>query len=458
MLKKMKRKITFNSIAAAMLLITAFASNAQEKPRSFGKYPLVANDNGVVNCASAEYELIRRDRNPSLPTEAQFEEWMAKKIAEIKDRGPQKSGNAVVTIPVVVHVIHSASESIGSGKNLSVARIQAQIDVLNEDFRKMAGTNGDDQTGNGVDTEIQFCLATIGPDGDTTTGIDRYPVNVTSYTSQGDIDLLKSFTIWDPEKYLNIWTVAMSGSISNLLGYAQFPDYNLSGLQQPGMSSDANTDGVVINYNNFGSAEKVSGMAGSAPYNLGRTTTHEVGHFLGLRHIWGDENNCQGTDYCADTPVQEDKSQGCPGEGTDTCPQAGFDLYQDYMDYSNDGCMSVFTANQKARMQVILANAPRRASLLTSGVCGTLATPERQMLVGTRIYPNPTQNVLNITVENGELPDAYTIYNSIGQLVANTKVTSEANLAINTSAYSNGIYFIKIDKGSESKTIKFIKN
>ncbi len=451
----MKRKITFNGIAAAILLVTAFASNAQEKPRSFGKYPIVANDYGVVNCASTEYQLIRRDLNPNLPTEIQFEEWMAKKIAERKERGIQKSGNAVMVIPVVVHVIHNNSESVGVGKNLSIARIQSQIDVLNEDFRKMAGTNGDDQTGYGVDTEIEFALAAIGPDGEPTDGIDRYVVNPSSYTSQSAIDDLKGFTIWDPSKYLNIWTVAMTGSISNLLGYAQFPDYNMPGLQEPGMASGEFTDGVVINYNNFGSAEKVSGLNGSAPYNLGRTTTHEVGHFLGLRHIWGDEINCQGNDYCSDTPVQTDKSQNCPFPETDTCPQPGFDLFQDYMDYSNDACLSVFTEDQRDRMHVILANAPRRASLLTSGV---LSTREQLILAGTKIYPNPTQNVLNITAGNGELPDAYTIYNSIGQLVADTTVASEANLTVNTSAYSNGIYFIKINKGGESKIIKFIKN
>ncbi|MDV6169391.1 M43 family zinc metalloprotease [Flavobacterium sp. DG1-102-2] len=456
----MKRKITFNGIATTILLTAALASNAQEKPKSFGKYPLTPNENGVVNCASREYEFIRRDNNPKLPTEAQFEEWMAKKLEERKGRpSTQKSGNEIMIIPVVVHVIHGSSEIEGFGRNLSVAQIQSQIDVLNEDYRKMEGTNGNDPNlEDGVDTEIQFCLAKIDPEGNITNGIDRQPSNVAAYTSQDDIDLLKSATIWDPEKYLNIWTVAMSGSISNLLGYAQFPDYNIPGLQQGGMSTDAATDGVVINYRNFGSAQKVSGLNGNAPYNLGRTTTHEIGHFLGLRHIWGDQTNCQGTDYCNDTPVQINQTTGCPGEGTDTCPQAGFDLYQDYMDYSNDGCMSVFTANQRDRMHVILANAPRRASLLTSGVCGILSTPDRELLLGTRVYPNPTQNVLNITVENGELPDTYTIYNSIGQLIANTKVTSDANLTVDTSSYSNGIYFIKIDKGAETKTIKFIKN
>ncbi len=128
------------------------------------------------------------------------------------------------------------------------------------------------------------------------------------------------------------------------------------------------------------------------------------------------------------------------------------------MDYSDDSCMSVFTQNQLDRMLIILENAPRRASLVTSTVCATASTPDLQLLQGTKVYPNPAQNVLNIKVENGDLPDNYVIYNSIGQTVANVKVTTEANLTVDTSAYSNGIYFIRIDKGNESKTIKFIKN
>jgi hypothetical protein len=251
------------------------------------------------------------------------------------------------------------------------------------------------------------------------------------------------------------------GEVTGLLGYAQFPDYNLPGLNLPGQVTDEFTDGVVINYKNFGTANAVNNPAFDPPYQYGRTATHETGHFLGLRHIWGDQGNCQGNDYCEDTPRQNDKTQGSPclfGLEPDSCPQVGTDMYQNYMDYTNDECMSVFTQDQMDRMIITLENAPRRASLVTSTVGGPLATAEHQMLAGTKVYPNPAQNMLNITVDNGDLPDGYTIYNSIGQTIANVKVTGDANLVVNTSAYSNGIYFIKVDKGNESKTIRFIKN
>jgi len=453
----MKKIITLKGFALAMLLATAFASNAQEHPKKFGKFTLIPDSDGIVHCASTEYQLMKQGNNLKIAKDAQFESWMSKKLTE---RKLQKSGNTIVTIPVVVHVIHYGSGAIGSGQNLSLAQIQSQIDVLNEDYRKAADTNGDDLTGFGVDTMIQFCLASVDPDNNTTNGVTRYQSDVQSYTSMDEIEVLKFSTIWDPEKYLNLWTVAMSGDIEDLLGYAQFPDYNIPGLQEPEQNSDPDTDGVVINYKNFGSKEKVPNANLGTNYNLGRTATHEIGHFLGLRHIWGDETNCQGTDYCADTPKQGNQSFACP-EGADTCPDDSPDLYQDYMDYSYDSCMSVFTQDQSNRMRVILENAPRRASLIANAATacsGLVGTQDMQLLQGMKVYPNPTQNVLNITVDNGDLPDDYVIYNSIGQLIANAKVSTEANLTIDTSTYSNGMYFIKINKGNESKTIKFIKN
>ncbi|MNK14923.1 Pregnancy-associated plasma protein-A [compost metagenome] len=446
----MKRKITLNGMALAVLLSVSFVSQAQNQPKPFGRFSLTPDSNGIIKCASAENEILLQEQNPNRPTTAQFEQWMAEKIEEGKEKRTPKSGNAIITIPVIVHVIHNG-DAVGSNENIPQAQIERQIEILNEDFGAMVGTAGENVTGWGGDTEIRFCLATLDQDGNTLPfpGVDRYPDGLASYTNKSDIETVKGFTQWDPEKYYNIWVLNMNINPNGgtLLGYAQFPSYtSMPGLGpgQIGPVGESFTDGVAIKYQYFGGNS--------------RTTTHETGHFLGLRHIWGDkENTCIGEDdYCADTPNAAAANNSCIQN--DSCPEGDPDMIENYMDYTPDSCMSVFTPNQKTRMRTILQNAVRRANLATSNVCGTASSQEFQFLMGTNIYPNPTQNELTISVGSENLPDSYSIYNSLGQTMANVSSVTEANLTINTSAYSNGIYFIKIDKGAESRTIKFVKN
>lgn len=439
-------------ILLGFLLTVSFLGYSQESPKYFGKFQVKENEAGVIRCASKEEEKMLRLENPALGTDIDFENWLQKKISEKKSKPRTKSSNAIKTIPVVVHVIHNG-DAIGSNENISLEQVLSQIEVLNEDFRQLAGTNGEDPSGLGVDTQIQFCLAKIDPTGQPTNGVERLNLQMAQYTSRDAVQQMKSFTQWDPEQYLNIWTVSWGGELSNLLGYAQFPIQ--SGLQGLNSNDLENTDGVVISYRNFGSVQKTTGPF-IANYNLGRTTTHEVGHFLGLRHIWGDADNCQGNDFCNDTPIAAAENTGCP-TGQDSCPQPGLDMIENYMDYTFDFCMHIFTPDQLTRMETVLENSPRRASLLTSTVCGTLGTPEFRTLQGINVYPNPAQNVLTITTE-GDMPDSYTIFNSIGQTVATASNVTDATLNVNVSGYANGIYFIKVDKGSETKTIKFIKN
>jgi PKD repeat protein len=293
-----------------------------------------------------------------------------------KTSQPGKRTTAVYNIPVVVHVIHNG-EGVGTGNNISAAQIISQINVLNEDFRNLnADRNGIPAAfqANQADVQLNFCLAAIDKNGLVMAepGINRIDRNSFAwknapYDFEYIDDKIKPATIWNPSNYLNIWITDLSDDI---LGYSQFPNNtaNLGGIDPIG--GLATTDGIVIQYNAFGRVGNVS-----PPYNKGRTTTHEMGHFFGLRHIWGDED-C-GNDFCNDTPVQLKENTGCPTFPKVSCSNSpNGDMFMNFMDYTNDGCMFMFTNDQKARIQAVMsANTPRRSSLGSSTVCNTTALP-----------------------------------------------------------------------------------
>jgi hypothetical protein len=457
----MKQTIT-KAAFFALLLSVSFLANAQQKPRIFGReiHATPNPENGLIRCVSTEYEEYLSELEPQRKT-AEFEQWIGEKIQieRARRQAAPSSEAIVITIPVVIHVIHDG-DATGVSENIKEGQVLSQITVLNQDYRKMAGTPGFNSDAVGADVEIQFCLAKTAPDGTATNGIDRVNLGQASFNRSDVEQYLKPETIWDPTRYFNIWVCRFGGDLDDVLGYAQFPAASgLSGLSAP---FSANTDGVVIGYQYFGSQTLFSGGSYQAPYNRGRTATHEVGHALGLRHIWGDTNTCNsanfGGDYCADTPIAQTANSSCP-DGLDSCPQDGVDMTNNYMDYTNDFCMNIFTLDQKTRMRTVMQNSPRRASLTTSTVCQPpLGTEQFEFLNGASLYPNPAQDVLNIAFENGELPDSFTIYNNLGQVMSSIKVIGSTNLTVNTSSYSSGMYFVKIDKGNQSKTLKFLKN
>lgn len=287
-----------------------------------------------------------------------FEQWLERKI-RLQKTGTTNRQQAIYQVPVVVHVIHNG-EAVGTGRNISDAQILSQIEVLNEDYQRLnsdvSETPAEFQSVAGS-IDLEFVMAKQDPEGLATNGIVRVAGSKSSWTINDNYEL-KSLSYWPSEDYLNIWVCNLSG----LLGYAQFPVSNLPGLENS--SDNALTDGVVIAYNAFGSIED-----GSFPllskYNEGRTTTHELGHFFGLRHTWGDdEGECSGTDYVNDTPNQAGSSSGCPTHPQTTCGVSA--MFQNYLDYTDDDCMNLFTQDQVSRMIAVLENSPRRASLLTS--------------------------------------------------------------------------------------------
>ena len=277
-------------------------------------------------------------------TNIQIKEW-------IKSIEKLDAFSNTITIPVVVHVVWK-----NNNQNISDAQIFSQIDVLNNDFRRK---NMDTimtpivWKNIAADCEIEFCLATTDPNGNPTNGITRTQTSVNSFSMNDDVKHTDSGgkDAWSNDKYLNIWVCNLG---SGLLGYAT----------QPWGNNINDEDGVVIGYDCFGS----TGTAQS-PYNKGRTATHEVGHWLNLDHLWG-YGNC-GNDNCADTPKQDDANYSCgPFPLTSqSCNNTGPNgtMFMNYMDYTSDGCMNMFTEDQKNRMIAAIIN--KRPGLLNQNLC-----------------------------------------------------------------------------------------
>ena len=380
-------------------------------------FSAVAQHQHTERCGTMQHDSLRRRLNPDLGSlqdfERQLQQWLA-------DQENSRVQGGVLTLPVVVHVIHEGS-SVGNGLNISDAQVESQIKVLNEDFRRKAGTNGFNSDPDGADVEIEFQLVARAPDGSATNGIDR--VNVFDeglpagpYTS-GSFDAdIKPATSWDPELYVNFWVADLDGG---LIGYAQFPSASVPGISNGCNPTQANTDGVVMRTTSFGTIDEEPSPGDfnlSAPYNLGRTTTHEIGHWLALRHTWGDAflgiGGCGVDDFCADTPNIPTSSSGCPSRTA--CDGTTPAMVENYMDYSDDACMNIFTKDQKARMRATLLNSPLRRTLINSialvppvandASMASIENPVGVFCDGTTITPevtfknNGTSNLTSLTI------------------------------------------------------------
>ncbi len=306
-------------------------------------------------CGTTQYLQMLENSNPEIATKrAKLEKDIQKWIKE----NPDYQQKTIITIPVVVHIVYASPQ-----QNITDAQVQSQIDVLNKDYRR---TNIDVIMTPSVwqsiaaDCEIEFCLTSTDPNGNNTNGITRTQTSQSSFSMQGDPVKDASSggkDAWPNDDYLNIWVCNLG---SSLLGYATPPFGNIG--------SD---DGVVIGYNYFGTQGTVQ-----SPYNKGRTTTHEVGHWLNLEHLWGSGWGSCGNDNVNDTPTQEEENYGCQAfpHNANSCntTNSNGDMFMNYMDYSNDGCMNMFTQGQKTRM--IAAINQSRQNLLNHNLCGSGTT------------------------------------------------------------------------------------
>jgi hypothetical protein len=415
-------------------------------------------------CATSEYLEEQLQQDPQLKSRMEAIEAHTAQI--LKHNNANQRTGAVVTIPVVVHVVYNTAQ-----QNISLAQIQSQLAVLNEDYRKLNADNANTPAmfaGLSADTEIQFVLATKDPNGNPTTGITRTSTKTRTFTTNNYIKYNSKggHDAWNTSQYLNFWTApALSSAGQSLLGYGQFP------------GGAAATDGVVMAFAAFGSRAKCPSGVYYTGYDLGRTTTHEVGHYLNLRHIWGDAT-C-GNDLVSDTPTQQTMNYGCPTFPHVTCSNQG-DMSMNFMDYTDDPCMYMFTAGQKARMGAVLAPGGFHYSLTTSTAASVASSSTNeeygQQLNAVRdmkiapnmVFPNPVKAEMNVSynvaAENANVK--VEIYNLMGKLVKTyNEGAKPAGKHIFTisgendatfSNLSNGMYFVRVNGAAEAKTVRFL--
>lgn len=396
------------------------------------------------DCVTATYIQEQLQADPSLRSRmAGVEDFISQRSLDIPASANGRTGGvSVIRIPVVVHVLYNSPE-----QNISDAQIKSQIDALNRDFRRSnADTINTPQRFKSLaaDTEIEFVLATADPSGRATTGIVRKQTSVKEWSMDDKIkfNAQGGNNAWDSRYYLNIWVGKM-----RTLGYSSAP------------GGAADKDGVVISYTAFGTINT------SSPYHMGRTAVHEVGHWLGLNHIWGD-TYC-GDDLVDDTPKQGNFTPGCPTSFRTSCSNGTTgDMYMNYMDYTSDACVNLFTNGQKSRMRsLFLPGGPRASLLQSNGLSEPWNTeeptaPEEAPVVENKvkIYPNPAQS--DITLDFGA-DQTWTgkellIINTSGIAVQRLTITRSIQ-KVNVAQLKPGIYFVQGVNGEARMRLKIMK-
>lgn len=322
----------------------------------------------------------------------------------------------VIRIPVVVHVLYNKSI-----ENISDVQIKSQVDVLNEDYRKLNTiTHSYSQA---ADTKFEFYLASTDPNGNATTGVVRkftpsvsFDINLSKALDvkpniNMKVDSLGGSNAWPSDRYLNIWVVNLQDYYK---GFATFP-----------LTVPAHLDGVVMNYEFFG---RTGTGTKNANFALGRSCTHEIGHWLNLKHIWGETTDCSSSDLVDDTPPQRGYHSGCP-KGINTCGQR--DMVENFMDYCYDSCLELFTEGQKQRMRSLFdENGPRRSFVLS---------PSH---IGDKVWLDSDMDGLQDTGEAGVADIAVTLHTADGLVMASD--TSDQNGNYQLTYPDSGTFYIKL--------------
>jgi len=403
-----------------------------------------------LDCRSFDYrqDLLKRDPRLSsnLAAIEQFTRLQLQSSSVAVTGLDHKSGPLpLITIPVVVHILYNSST-----QNISDAQVQSQIDVLNADYRKQ---NADTARIPGyfsplaADCGFQFVLAGLDTSGKPSTGIVRKHTVASSfslndnikYTARGGDDA------WDRDRYLNIW-------VGNL------GDGNLGYSSVVGCTKE--TDGVVVQYTAFGTR----GTA-AAPFNLGRTASHEIGHWLNLIHVWGDA--ACGDDDVSDTPPQSAATRGNPSGMIVSCGNGPYgNMYMNYMDFTDDIGMHMFTHGQRDRMRTLFDKGGFRHPLLSSPaasvspvITGNAPDPVSGAgnLFSLQIYPNPAAATVSVRMNDATLlGSVLEVYNQVGEKVLTLRIVS-LSFQLNISSLSGGIYFVRLRDSRQQNSFKLVK-
>jgi hypothetical protein len=396
-------------------------------------------------CTSAQYHVEQREFNNKLHQQS---------FAGVSDRlfnqvtgasnGTHKTPAGVIRIPVVVHILYN-----NAADAISDQLVHSQIAALNRDFRK---ANADTSKTPSyfkplaADIEIEFVLATADPKGRATTGIIRKQTSTKEWAMDDKMKFTSSggSNAWDTKSYLNIWVTP----VKRILGYSS----------EPGSALDK--DGVVISPSAFG-------VTGSGAFGLGRTATHEVGHWLGLKHIWGDAY-C-GDDLVSDTPPQSTFTSGCPSGIRKTCNNGpNGDMYMNFMDFVNDECMNLFTIGQKNRMRSLFDDRGARASLLSSKGLHEPWVEESELPeepleekpatvpAKAHIYPNPVAAELQLVAEDNWIGKEVFLMNMNGVNIQRILISNKVQ-KIQVANLPKGIYFIKGENNGQRMYEKIVK-
>jgi len=397
--------------------------------------------NAQKKCYSSDYRTNEIRLDPSLSEKFKNIETATENFISQQGTVANRGEESVIRIPVVVHILYHTS-----AEKITDADVYYQIAALNNCFRRRSADTA--QTPSyfkplAADCNIEFQLAISDPKQRATTGIIRKYTPVARWDANDKMKFSSQAgdDAWDPSSYLNIWVC----NLDMMAGYSTFPD------------AAKEKDGLVIAYNVFGSQ-------GSTGYNMGKTAVHEIGHWLNLKHIWGD-TYC-GDDGVSDTPKQAGFNVDCPSGKLITCNNAPYgDMYMNYMDFTSDACMNLFTTGQKLRMRALFSNGGARSSILLSKglnppLIAEAPLPEADpQWYRPNLYPNPAtaEMTLDLTYDARWMGKKISITNLQGQTLMSLVITNKEQ-KISIRDLTPGLYFLvaKKDDG-ESLKLKFIK-